>query len=109
MPDIHVEDGAEVPLDAVDARILEHVLAYCTYFHDVRGIDVSEGDIDEWECRFVDMDVPTLFAVLNVRDVDFACVCERAYFGISGFLTREFRARNRLQTIWISRRCTNSC
>ena len=73
-----------IPVPEVDAPILEKVVEYCAYFYRAKQapMPVLEEEVDEWERRFLDVEVKVLFVILEVcleRFVGGFCVRARSH------------------------------
>lgn len=64
--DVAEQDGMEIPMGEVDARILAKVVEYCKFHHHQETNQTSTEEVDRWEKNFVQVDKSTLFQLILV-------------------------------------------
>ncbi len=64
--DVAEQDGMEIPMGEVDARILAKVVEYCKFHHHQETNQTSADEADRWEKNFVQVDKSTLFQLILV-------------------------------------------
>lgn len=67
LEDVAEQDGMEIPMGEVDARILAKVVEYCKFHHHQETNQTSPEEADRWEKNFVQVDKSTLFQLILVR------------------------------------------
>ena len=65
--DVAEQDGMEIPIGEVDARILAKVVEYCKFHHDLETNQTNAEEVERWEQNFVQVDKSTLFQLIMVR------------------------------------------
>lgn len=80
--DVAEQDGMEIPMGEVDARILAKVVEYCKFHHHQETNQTTVDEKDRWEKNFVQVDKSTLFQLILVRCAyhEQACRCAAGIF-----------------------------